>query len=229
MLKIFIVGLCLLAKNEQGSRTVILPDVHRSVTVMTPRGAAVIEPHVSYIAAAASDGDNCFACVKTDKEWRLDLNGDNVTIAGIKCGYLEDQSFEDDVPQMASVCKAFELSIPISASTFVITGGKLFSNRSEKDRVRESRIEAEKIEGQMIVITATRNGITRIMMLKSTTTQIKIANRYVNHRHDNMLPLADNHWLAFYTLSATPVVCDLPAVTERRWETTSACSNSGYP
>ena len=228
MLSIYILGLCLLAKNGGGAgRTVVLPDISTSVTVMTPRGATCVEPHVAYIEVSYKDVFKCPDCFRHGDKEELDLLGDTVTIAGIAGPYSEKPGYETFVPHMKDFCPGFRLLIPPTASTVKITSGVLQPLNPDSN-VRESLVVVDKIAGEHIVITATRGAVTRTLDLWPTTERIDIANRYTNHIKPNTPALAENHWLAFYTLAKTPVVCDLPNVGSGV-ETTSACSNSGYP
>jgi len=227
MLSIYILGLCMLAKGD-GGRTVVIPDISASVTVTTPRGATCVEPHVAYIEVDRNDVLSCPDCFTRGDKEELYLHGDAVTIAGIEGPYSEE-GYDTFVPHMKDVCPGFRLSIPPTASTVKITNGVL-KPLDVKSKVRESLIEVNKVAGAHIVITVTHGSVTRTMQLKATTSQVVIANRYMNHLKGNTTPpLSENHWLAFYTLAAIPVVCDLPFMSGPSVETTSACSNSGYP
>jgi hypothetical protein len=93
----------------------------------------------------------------------------------------------------------------------------------------------EGVATKVVAIKVTKSGVERTMVIrrpndKADIVDVTISNRYAAgflNRKKNP-PLAENHWLAFYTLSTTPVVCDLPAKSGLL-ETTLACSNSGYP
>jgi hypothetical protein len=236
MLRIVFLGLCMFVKNNDGSRTVVIPDLTAPVSMMTPRGPTCVEPHIAYIAApVAPDNVSCTGCViqKDEKgnDWQvLYLRGDTVTITGLMDTY-DDKGYDLSIPHITTSCNSFNLSIPATATTLSFAKGKLRAIKSDANVV--SSVLENKSAGP-VKIEVRRGAFVQSMTIepKGATIEIKISNDYAaGHFKDKArFPvLAENHWLAYYTLSTTPVVCDLPSLSGHGAETTAACSNSGYP
>ncbi len=234
MLKIVFLGLCMFVKNSDRTRTVVIPDLTAPVSMMTPRGPTCVEPHIAYVAAPA-DKVSCTGCViqKDEKgnSWQvLYLRGDTVTITGLTDPYNED-GYDASIPHIMNTCNNFNLSIPATATTLSLTNGKLTTTKSGQNVI--SSVLEDKSTGP-VKIEVRRGAFIQSMTIvpKGTTIEIRISNDYAaGHFKDKAkFPvLAENHWLAYYTLSTTPVVCDLPSLSGPGAETTAACSNSGYP
>lgn len=230
--QIAFMGLCLFAHYAgTPGPTVVIPDFSSSTSVMTPRGATCVESHLAYIAAQTQDIASCDTCEVHGNEEIMRLGGDQITIEGLTGdGYSEQPSYNELIPTMKDACPGFRLvqPLPATASTLKIDKGTLSAAKGQGDE-RYSILSAD-LEQPLIKIHATHGNVTRTMTLRPTAsvTAISIVNRYANSLRDAKIkPLAMNHWLAYYSLAASPVVCDLPTEGPTQ-ETTIACSNGNY-
>ncbi len=234
MFKILFLGLCMFVKNDGLTQTVVIPDLTAPVSMTTPRGPTCVEPHIAYIAAPA-ENTTCSGCeILTDEKkvaWKvLYLRGDTVKVTGLNDPYKE---VGFNIPRIKTYCRMFSLSIPPTATTLTLTNGTL-SAQSDDNGVVTSTLSNENTEAA-VIFEVRRGVVTETMTVvrhKEGSVEIRIANLYAagHFKDKKKFPvLAENHWLAYYTLSATPVVCDLPSLSGQGAETTSACSNSGYP
>ena len=201
---------------------------------MTPRGPTCVEPHTAYIEANADEVGPCEFCEETTTKnhgvvKRLHLSGDKITINGLKnLPYTEEVGYNDLIPSITKLCPKFRLMqpLPTTTTTFEITSGTLSAGKTPTDE-RFSILEVA-ADGP-ITLEATQGGVTHLMTLKKSATEVRIVNNSVT-MSKGMPQLAMNHWLAFYSLSATPVVCDLPTATSATdQQTTIACSNGTLP
>jgi hypothetical protein len=224
MLRILFLGLCMFVREGKG-REVVLPALPNGVTIVTPCTPTHVEGHMAYISAAAADVKECEACEVAGDRKRLRLDGDTLTIDGItSTTYTEDPTFKTLIPSLEKICDAFKPSIPDTATTLNVTLGTLTAERLPTG-LRRSTLAIE--TGGDITFTARRGKMTRTMVLKAGTTDVTIGNEGLSAVGGTQT-LAENHWLAFYALSATPVSCSLP-IDIPDVQTTIACSNSQYP
>jgi hypothetical protein len=217
-LEIVFVGLCMFMPPESGEgRTVVLPKIDVPTTVETPRGTTCVEPHRAYIAAPANAGVECPQCVVVNDKLLLFLSGDTVTLReaaaeakpGGSATWCEDRSFCSEVPKITVACGGFQPRVPASASKVMLDQGTL---AGESVHAGEKRARLHLPRNGVVIITATQGPTVRTMSIPTTVGEVTVGNQYVNAavfgaRRD---PLADNHWLAFYTMAASPVHCDLP-------------------
>jgi hypothetical protein len=237
MVEITFIGLCLFVQYAGvPGRTVVIPDFSSSTSVMTPRGPTCIEPHLAYIEADKDDVASCDACELHDgRTMVMFLGGDQLEITGSSDSKFELGDVSVQVPSITKNCPGFRLvqPLPPSATRLQIDKGTL-STRKMKDpggADTDERITALTLStADAITFEATHGGVTRKMVLKAPgrpSQRVSIVNRgATGFRGQNAL--AANHWLAFYSLSATPVVCDLP-IAGAAGQTTIACSNSNLP
>ena len=223
--KIVFIGLCMFAQVT-GGRLVILPNVSSPVSVLTPRGATCVEAHVAYIAAKGTV--TCEACEIEGGIYRLFLQpGDQIAIEGIIGAGYDDKGLANDVPKMQKWCPAFRLKrpLPADAITLNINKGVLTAKRPKDTGPWQSTLTVTIDKSIRFVVT---NGSLKRTMEVSSPTMLEIVNGSVANFH-NQKVLAENHWLAYYSLAALPVICDSPEEGTDRVQTTLACSNSQYP
>ncbi|HXA18341.1 MAG TPA: hypothetical protein VN380_15210 [Thermoanaerobaculia bacterium] len=217
----------------------MIPDITSPVNVMTPRGPTCVEAHLAYISVPDTDEVTCVGCEKRvnekdEKMLVLYLKGDNVHITGLTEPFNE-KGYSASIPHIDQYCPNFRLSVPETATIVPLKNGKL-STRCDDGKcadghARDSVLAHGHVES--VTIEARHGNVLRSMVIRPKGPfEITISNRYAVGHFQNKLEfpaLAENHWLAFYTLSATPVICDLPVTKGGILETTLACSNSGYP
>ena len=226
--KIIFMGLCLFAKlSAEPGRTVILPELGSGVEVETPRGRTMVESHEAYISVHVDNVVSCDGCTLGGSRQMLSLDGDQVTIAGPTEPFKEG-TWAETIPQMHEVCPRFELAQETPGATRIaLQSGTLSAEKNEPG----NSILTAKLSGN--VTFELRKGTTVRRLVVQPAATVWIVNRYANHlrRNPKVPPLADNHWLAYYTLAKEPVLCDLPAYPQPHHgtESTIACSNSGYP
>lgn len=212
-------------------RTVVIPDLSASTSVVTPRGATCVEPHLAYISADTADVVSCDTCEVHGKQEVMILGADQLTIDGITDQfYAESPDYQTTVPSMTETCPSFRLvqPLPATATKLKIDKGTLSAGVEGHDE-RYSILTVTPANG-VLTFRATHGGVTRSMAIRPSapTVRVRIQNRYANNLRDTHVePLAMNHWLAYYSLAATPVVCDLPK-GKPDVETTIACSNGRY-
>jgi len=131
------VGLCLFVQyTGVTGRTVVIPDLSASTSVMTPRGPTCVEPHTAYVEANEADVKQCDACEVVEVEkcpkcpaetmMRLHLNGDHLTIVGITDSpYSEATGYNTEIPSITKSCPRFRLvkTLPPTATTLQINEG----------------------------------------------------------------------------------------------------------
>ncbi|HEV7763891.1 MAG TPA: hypothetical protein VGQ76_02715 [Thermoanaerobaculia bacterium] len=116
----------------------------------------------------------------------------------------------------------FTLTVPVTATTMSVTSGTL---RSQKIRWSERASFASK---RRATFTATHKEVARTMVLRAGASQrVTIGNQGMS-AIDGKAALAENHFLAFHSLTEDEVSCSLP-VDDEQVQTTIACSNSRYP
>lgn len=226
MLEILFIGLVLFAERAGGGRTVVLPSLSNGVTIKTPCTPAHVETHMAYISAAAADVKSCETCETIGDRKRLRLDGDALTISGITSTqpYAEDPTFATLIPSLRTACSMFTLTVPVTATTISMTSGTLRSQKIKMERTSILRVETT---GD-VTFTATHKEVARTMVLRAGASQrVTIGNQGMS-AIDGKASLAENHFLAFYSLTEDDVSCSLP-VDDEHAQTTIACSNSRYP
>jgi hypothetical protein len=224
-------GLCLFVTYAGiPGRTVVIPDLSSSTSVVTPRGATCVEPHLAYIAAATKDIASCD--MHGNREIMM-LGSDQLTIEGIgDPSYEEAVNYTTTIPSMATTCPSFRLAqpLPATATKLKIDKGALSAEIVAGTDERYSVLTVTS-ERALLTFRATHDGVSRTMVIRppAQTIRVEIGNRYANGLRDTKVdPLALNHWLGLYSLAAAPVVCDLPKAGSVGTETTIACSNGTY-
>ncbi len=223
MLEILFMGICLFAERTGGGRTVVLPALDAGATVDTPCAPVHVEEHHAYISVDADDVVSCTDCQDLGKgQAGFELREGALSITGLgDTAFKEDQTFAALIPSMKKTCSAFRLAVPPSATTLKLVSGTLSAERRTHDE-RISKLEVAATGN----VTFANAGRTMVVNPQATVTIGNEGKRKLGGKH----ALAENHWLAFYSLARTPVSCVLPKeITGPGQETTIACSNSQYP
>ncbi|HET8798244.1 MAG TPA: hypothetical protein VFO89_11185, partial [Thermoanaerobaculia bacterium] len=128
----------------------------------------------------------------------------------------------------------FRPRIPQTATTMRLTSGTLRGRKRQEEWQAVLTVERD----SSVAIVARNGNRIRTMELAASVPSVTIGNVYANSGELGVeqRPLADNHWLAFYTLAGMPVLCDVPVPPnpspnrrDPHAHTTIACSVSQYP